>query len=74
MEYDAKLGITKEINMKELRKSLEKTRKNKKTNRVEPYDPLANQIYNNRLIKTETTYNPIYDLSAFPYRATCRMQ
>lgn len=74
MEYDAKSGITREIDMKELRKSLEKTRTNKKTNRVEPYDPLANQTYNNRLSTTETTYNPIYDLSDFPARATCRIK
>lgn len=73
MEYDATTGITREVDMEEVRQSLMRTRGSENSDRIEPYDPLANSSENN-LISPRATYYSVSDVTAFPYRATCRIK
>ncbi len=72
MEYDATTGITREVNMNELKQSLN-TRKGGYSDRIESYDPLAEDIPSNT-ITPHAIYNPVPNVTDLPYRATCRIK
>ena len=75
MEYDATTGITKEVDMKELRKSLavKNARNGGYSDRIEPYNPLANTSSNEN-ISPRAIYNPVTNVSTTPYSAICRIK
>ncbi len=75
MEYDASTGITKKVDMKQLKKSVtsKNIRNGELSDRIEPYDPLANTI-SNKNISPRAVYNPVTNISTFPYRAICRIK
>lgn len=73
MEYDATTGITKEVNINKLRKSLNNSNRGN-INKIEPYDPILkeNHAFNN--VNFRATYDPILNMSILPYRAICRIK
>lgn len=75
MEYDATTDITKEVKMDEIRKSAfsNLARSGGNNDRIEPYDPLNNDNTNNS-ITPYAIYNAVSDVTAFPYRTTCRIK
>ncbi len=74
MEYDAKTGTTREVNIDELHKSISlKNSKNKGyNNRIEPYDPL--NYVSQDVATTYSDFNQVSEVMSLPYRATCRIK
>ena len=74
VEYDATTGITKEVDMNTLRKSiiLKSIKNGGVYDRIEPYDPLNNNTVNT--ISPYSLVNPVSDTSSLPYRAICRIK
>lgn len=68
MEYDAVTGITREVDMETLKEAIGQVDK------TEAYNPLSNVSFSEVDSTRLVTFNPVPNLTSFPYRATCRLK